>query len=39
MPAIGYFYDDAMYWNHLDEIDETFLADIDWLWISAVVRP
>ncbi|CAN7434931.1 hypothetical protein [Mesorhizobium sp. LjRoot246] len=33
---LGYFYEDGMYWNHLDEIDETFLADIDRLWMSAV---
>jgi hypothetical protein len=33
---LGYFYEDGMYWNHLDEIDERFLADIDRLWISAV---
>jgi hypothetical protein len=33
---LGYFYEDGMYWNHLDEIDETFLAAIDRLWISAV---
>jgi hypothetical protein len=36
---LGYFYEDGMYWNHLDEIDETFLADIDRLWISAVQGP
>jgi hypothetical protein len=33
---LGYFYEDGMYWNHLDEIDETFLADIDRLWMSAI---
>jgi hypothetical protein len=33
---LGYFYEDGMYWNHLDEIDERFLADIDRLWVSAV---
>ncbi|WP_192181622.1 hypothetical protein [Mesorhizobium amorphae] len=33
---LGYFYEDGMYWNHLDEIDETRLADIDRLWMSAV---
>ncbi|TIS95507.1 MAG: hypothetical protein E5W87_31870 [Mesorhizobium sp.] len=33
---LGYFYEDGMYWNHLDEIDETYLADIDRLWMSAV---
>ncbi|UVK37719.1 hypothetical protein LHFGNBLO_004800 [Mesorhizobium sp. AR10] len=33
---LGYFYEDGMYWNHLDEIDESYLADIDRLWISAV---
>jgi hypothetical protein len=36
---LGYFYEDGMYWNHLEEIDETFLADIDRLWISAVQGP
>lgn len=35
---LGYFYEDGMYWKHLDEIDETFLADIDRLWMSAVGR-
>ena len=35
---LGYFYEDGMYWNHLDEIDETFLADIDRLWMSAVEK-
>lgn len=33
---LGYFYEDGKYWNHLDEIDETRLADIDRLWMSAV---
>ena len=33
---LGYFYEDGMYWNHLDEIDETYLADIDRLWMSAI---
>jgi hypothetical protein len=33
---LGYFYEDGMYWKHLEEIDETYLADIDRLWISAV---
>ncbi|MFK0690738.1 hypothetical protein ACFX5Q_21415 [Mesorhizobium sp. IMUNJ 23033] len=33
---LGYFYEDGMYWNHLDEIDGRFLADIDKLWMAAV---
>ena len=33
---LGYFYEDGMYWNHLDEIDGTQLAGIDRLWMSAV---
>ncbi|MEW6631379.1 MAG: hypothetical protein AB1440_10955 [Pseudomonadota bacterium] len=33
---LGYFYENGMYWNHLDEIDENFLAEIDQLWISAI---
>jgi hypothetical protein len=33
---LGYFYDDGMYWNHLDEIDGTDLAGIDRLWMAAV---
>jgi hypothetical protein len=36
---LGYFYEDGMYWKHLEEIDETYLADIDRLWISAVWGP
>ena len=36
---LGYFYEDGMYWNHLDEIDERPLADIDRMWISAVEGP
>ncbi|WFP74825.1 hypothetical protein [Mesorhizobium sp. WSM4906] len=32
----GYFYDDGMYWNHLDEIDGAKLARIDRLWLAAV---
>ncbi|TIN19209.1 MAG: hypothetical protein E5Y31_24685 [Mesorhizobium sp.] len=35
---LGYFYEDGMYWNHLDEIDETRLEDIDRLWMSAVEK-
>lgn len=33
---LGYFYEDGMYWNHLEEIDETSLAHIDQLWMSAI---
>ncbi|WP_404927672.1 hypothetical protein [Mesorhizobium sp. ORM16] len=36
---LGYFYEDGMYWNHLDEIDRAQLADIDRLWISAIGPP
>ncbi|RRH94950.1 hypothetical protein EH240_25775 [Mesorhizobium tamadayense] len=32
----GYFYEDGMYWNHLDEIDGAKLARVDRLWIVAV---
>ncbi|MDX8494908.1 hypothetical protein RFN29_25445 [Mesorhizobium sp. VK22B] len=32
----GYFYEDGMYWNHLDQIDGAKLARIDRLWIAAV---
>ena len=32
----GYFYEDGMYWNHLDEIDGAKLARIDRLWMAAV---
>ncbi|WP_036259911.1 hypothetical protein [Mesorhizobium sp. WSM3224] len=32
----GYFYEDGMYWKHLDEIDRAKLAGIDRLWMSAV---
>ncbi|RUT95163.1 hypothetical protein EOD23_33120 [Mesorhizobium sp. USDA-HM6] len=31
----GYFYEDGMYWNHLDEIDAAELARIDRLWLEA----
>jgi hypothetical protein len=33
---LGYFYEDGMYWNHLDEIDGADLAAIDRLWVAAV---
>ncbi|WP_192247450.1 hypothetical protein [Mesorhizobium silamurunense] len=32
----GYFYEDGMYWNHLDEIDGAKLAHVDRLWMAAV---
>ena len=32
----GYFYEDGMYWKHLDEIDRAKLAGIDRLWTAAV---
>ncbi|KUM23590.1 hypothetical protein AU467_33415 [Mesorhizobium loti] len=34
----GYFYEDGMYWNRLDEIDAAKLARIDRLWLAAVER-
>ncbi|MER9966698.1 hypothetical protein [Mesorhizobium sp. M0060] len=33
---LGYFFEDGRYWKHLDKLDETFLADIDRLWMAAV---
>ncbi|MER8381258.1 hypothetical protein [Mesorhizobium sp. M1399] len=33
---LGYFFEDGMYWKHLDKLDEKFLADIDRLWMAAV---
>ena len=35
---LGYFYENGMYWNHLDEINEGFLAEVDRLWISAFAQ-
>jgi hypothetical protein len=35
---LGYFYEDGMYWNHLDEIDEDSLVGVDRLWIAAVMN-
>jgi len=33
-----YFYEDGMYWKHLEEIDRAKLADIDRLWMAAATR-